>query len=88
MVIPIEQELKAICQEIFDKALGLPEWSKIESGDMFQQGNFIGGFDADEQEFCFSYFATNKNEYWFQFSLETAEEISQGIRLVLVGRPA
>ena len=88
MHIPIEPALKDICQEIHRKAFELLQWSEIESDDMFQQGNFIGGFDADEQEFCFSYFAPNQNEYWFQFSLETAKEISQGIKPVLVGRPA
>ena len=88
MDIPIEPELRSICQEIQSKALGLPQWSEIESDDMFQQGNFVGGFDADEQEFCFSYFAQNKSEYWFQFGLETAKEISQGLKPVLAGRPA
>ena len=88
MDIPIEPELRSICQEIQSKALGLLQWSEIESDDMFQQGNFIGGFDADEKAFCFSYFDQNKSEYWFQFGLETAKEISQGYKPVLAGRPA
>ena len=88
MEIPIESELKNICQEIHEKALELPQWSEVESDDMFQRGNFVGGFDADEQEFCFSYFVTNRTEYWFQFSIETAIEISRGATPKIVGRLA
>lgn len=88
MEIPIEPEFRSICQEINNKKFGLSQWSDIESDDMFQLGNFVGGFDADEEEFCFSYFASNKKEYWFQFSLDAANQISQGVKLVLVGRLA
>lgn len=45
---------------------------------MFQKGSYIGGFDATEQEFCFSVFLDCK-EYWFQFSLGEAKEIYQGL---------
>ncbi|MEW8053316.1 MAG: hypothetical protein AB2809_23415 [Candidatus Thiodiazotropha sp.] len=88
MDIPIEPDLRSICQDIQSKTLELSQWSEIESADMFQQGNFVGSFDADEQEFCFSYFAPNKIEYWFQISLETAQDISKGNSPVLVGRLA
>ena len=88
MDIPIEPELKNICEEIDAKNLQPAQWSEIESDDMFQSGNFIGGFDADENEFCFSYFAPNKMEYWFQFNLEIALEISQGNKPILKGRVA
>lgn len=40
----------------------------IESSDMFQTKNFCGGFDAIENEFCFSYYNDDK-EFWFQLSL-------------------
>lgn len=86
--IPIEHELESICQEIHANDLGLSQWTEIESDDMFQRGAFVGGFDADEQEFCFSYFAPNKVEYWFQFNLETAVQISKGSKPVLLGSPA
>ena len=88
MDIPIESGLRSICEEIEGKNLQVTHWAEIESDDMFQVGNFVGGFDADEQEFCFSYFAPNKNEYWFQFSLDIAKEISQGKTPVLIGRAA
>jgi len=88
MKIPIEPELVSICREITNKGLGVSQWSEIESDDMFQLGNFVGGFDADEGEFCFSYFASNKVEYWFQLNLHVVKQISQGINPTLIGRSA
>ena len=88
MNIPIQSELRSICKDIESKNLDLSQWSEIESDDLFQLGDFIGGFDAEEKEFCFSYYAPNKNEYWFQFNHETAKEIALGKMPVLIGRPA
>ncbi|MCL6417874.1 hypothetical protein MIB92_19655 [Aestuariirhabdus sp. Z084] len=88
MDIPITSELRTICQEIEKKDLRESQWAEIESDDMFQVGCFVGGYDADEHEFCFSYFSPNKGEYWFQFSLEVAKHISQGNNPVLSGRAA
>lgn len=86
MEIPILKELRIICAEIDNKNLDASQWSEIESDDMFQSGNFVGGFDADEQEFCFSYNSPNDIEYWFQFNLEIAKKISQGQSPILTGR--
>jgi hypothetical protein len=88
MDIPIEPEFKNICKDIEAKNLQPHQWAEIESDDMFQSGNFLGGFDAEENEFCFSYFAPNKIEFWFQFNLETALEISKDKKLILTGRVA
>lgn len=88
MNIPIEIELRNICKEIESKNLQASQWAEIESDDMFKSGKYIGGFDADENEFCFSYFAPNEIEYWFQFSIERAKEISKGNKPVLTGRVA
>jgi hypothetical protein len=79
MRIPITKELISICNQINDKGYSIEQWKDIESSDMFQTEQFCGGFDADESEFCFSYFAEDRNEYWFQFTLLTAKEITNGI---------
>lgn len=36
----------------------------IESDDMFQTQNYVGGFDATEMSFCFSYFDANRDEFY------------------------
>lgn len=79
MIIPITKELISICTQINDKGYSVVQWDEIESSDMFQTEQFCGGFDVDESEFCFSYFAEDGNEYWFQFSIATAIEISNGV---------
>lgn len=86
MLIPITEELRNICKKISDQNLPLDDWCLIESDDMFQSENFIGGFDATEKEFTFSYF--DNIEYWFQFSLIQADKISKGETLPLTGRVA
>ena len=79
MLIPITKELISICKQINDKEYSIEQWRDIESSDMFQTEHFCGGFDADESEFCFSHYTDGGKEYWFQFSLLTAIEISNGI---------
>ena len=86
MDIPIKDELKSICIEIVDQNYSIHQWSEIESSDMFQSTSFVGGFDADEFEFCFSYFDESRTEFWFQFTLEQAMSISIGERVRLSGR--
>lgn len=78
MIIPITKELISICNQINDKEYSVEQWGDIESCDMFQTERFCGGFDADESEFCFSYYTDEGNEYWFQFSLMTAIGIVNG----------
>jgi hypothetical protein len=85
MNIPITDELIGICTEIKDRNLLPSQWAEIESSDMFQSEKFAGGYDADEQEFCFSYYLTKDTEYWFQFNLYQALQISQGVKLKIVG---
>lgn len=63
-----------ICKQIVDESKSLEEWAEIESDDMFQNEDYVGGFDATEMEFCFSVFIDN-NEYWFQISLEKVNDI-------------
>jgi len=66
-----------VCNRILDENKTLEQWALIESDDMFQEGDYVGGFDATEMEFCFSV-TENSREYWFQLSLQEIEEISTG----------
>ena len=78
MKLSIDKELLEIFKDILNRNLTLSEWSKIESSDEFQTENYCGGFDATENEFCFSYYDTKKVEYWFQKSLKEIEDIKSG----------
>ena len=86
--IPISEELESICKEIHLKGFSEKQWSEIESDDMFQSKSLVGGYDADENEFCFSYTQSQNEEYWFQFSLALAIEISNGGKPKILGRMA
>ncbi len=76
--IKIDLEYKKICNGIIKRNLSLSEWKEIESSDEFQTENYCGGFDATENEFCFSYYDDEKKEYWFQNSYSEIEQISSG----------
>jgi hypothetical protein len=71
----IDTDLKQICSSICAAHKSLEEWRMIESCDYFQQGKYVGGFDATEDAFCFSYYHEDGHEYWFQISLSEVEEI-------------
>lgn len=75
MIHKFENEFYLIANEIVKENKSINEWAEIESDDMFQLGNYTGGFDAIEMEFCFSVIIDNA-EYWFQFSLDSIKEIS------------
>ena len=78
MRVPIDDALREICRMIVEKDKTEDQWAEIESDDMFQEGPFVGGYDAEESEFCFSYYANDGCEYWFQLSLEQAGQIEGG----------
>lgn len=86
--IPINTDLKSICDEIVDDNLTDEQWAAIESDDTFKRESIVGGYDADESAFCFSYFDDEKKEYWFQFDIGTAKKIAEGIEISVEGRPA
>lgn len=70
------EEFLSICKEIISKELSVSGWSEIESSDEFQTDNYCGGFDEIEGEFTFSYYDKQRNEYWFQLSIEKIAEIN------------
>ncbi len=88
MKIPNDSHLTEICCLIRDESLSIAEWRDIESDDMFQKGHFCGGFEAIEDEFCFSYYSPDGQEYWFQLSLEECLNLAKGDPVAIDGRPA
>ena len=85
MDIPIEEELTRICKDILAESKSEKQWAEIESSDMFQTAMFCGGYDADENEFCFSHFSSDGNEYWFQVSLSDVSKIASGSMVKITG---
>lgn len=73
MKISLSEELVEILEKIKAEKKTLKEWCEIESSDMYQTQHFNGGFDADEEEFTFSYYDDAGNEFWFQFPLNVVE---------------
>lgn len=71
---PIPETLALVCREILKINRTEAEWGEIESDDMFQTEDCIGGYDADERAFCFSYYEQGR-EYWFQISLDQVSDI-------------
>lgn len=88
MQLPVDEELRSICHEIVERNEPLDEWRATESDDEFQSEHFVGGFDAGEDAFCFSYYAPDGTELWFQFTLAEAEEIAAGRRTAVDARAA
>lgn len=88
MKMLLSKDFLEIAQEIVEANKTEEEWAEIESDDMFQRDAFVGGFDADESEFCFSYYASDDEEWWFQVSLEQMQDIVEGAEVEVEMRPA
>ena len=87
MTHEFEKEFFLIVDQIIQENKSLDDWDAIASCDMFQEGNYVGGFESTEMEFTFSYYS-NDDEYWFQLSLDEMFKVKNGeLRSVLV-RPA
>jgi hypothetical protein len=84
----IEPELREICQDIVDRDQSLDEWREMESSDEFQGELYHGGFEAEEDAFCFSYDDPDGAELVFKFTLEEAEEIASGAQKAVEAREA
>lgn len=78
MIIPLSDELIDICEAIADQAYTPVQWARFESDDMFQSEQIVGGYDATEKAFTFSYFDSDKKEWWFQLTLKDVNEIADG----------
>jgi len=88
MKLAVNEEFILICKQLLDKEKKETRWAEIESDDMFQSDSFVGGYDADEEAFCFSYYDEADKEYWFQVTLPQVVEIARGKRIDLEIRPA
>ncbi|MGH1441766.1 MAG: hypothetical protein ACRBBR_16755 [Cellvibrionaceae bacterium] len=73
----IDQILLSIFRLILQEDKSANEWAEIESDDMFQEGDYIGGYDSDEEAFCFSYFS-DEGEYWFQVTIGEIKKAVNG----------
>lgn len=88
MNLQIDNEFVTICREIVAEGHGDAEWAEIESDDMFQSKHYVGGYDADEQAFCFSHYALDGEEQWFQLTLVEVQAVAAGERPAIEARPA
>ncbi len=87
MRVAVTEELRSICRRIIDRQYSEDEWARTAS-DAFQTEHYAGGFDQLEGAFCFSYFAPEHEEFWFQFTLATAKRLANGEDVALEARPA
>lgn len=74
----IDDELLAICNEIYKENKLDEDWAKIESCDMFQSKRFCGGYSAEEQAFGFSYYDETDKEWWFEITLSSLDRVING----------
>jgi len=88
MRIKVDQELIEILKQIDSESRTPDEWAEIESDDMYQSEHYVGGYDADEEAFCFSYYDENRSEHWFQCTLGEVERILLGHLGAIEARPA
>ena len=71
-------QLVDICREIAARQFSPAQWSEVESDDEFQSERLVGGFDATEGRFTFSYFDHKGAEWWFDLTLEKALAAANG----------
>lgn len=88
MKINVGHELLDIIEAIHRESKTAAEWAEIESDDGFQSEHFVGGYDACENAFCFSYYDDGRREYWFQFTLDEARRLLDGAVDEIDTRPA
>lgn len=88
MNVQVGDELRQICRRILGEGLSEEEWAECESDDMFQSKAYAGGFDATEMAFCFSYYAPDGSEHWFQVTLREVKDVAEGKVSEISARPA
>ena len=88
MQLKVDTELRGLCEEIVDRDQSLEDWRETESDDEFQTDHYEGGYDADEDAFCFSHYAPDGEELWFQVTLAEVERIAAGEMSTVEARPA
>ena len=76
-----------LCREILSKGLSESEWASVESDDAFQVVGYEGGFDADENAFCFSAWIDGR-EWWFQLTLAEVQDVAENRKSTVDARLA
>ena len=71
----LDDELIDLCRTILATGRTIEAWRERESDDEFQSPHYVGGYDATEDAFCFSYYDDAQEEWWFQLSLEELESV-------------
>src|SRR5882724_1766754 len=82
----IDEEFRAICREIRSQNLTIIRWRQIESDDMFQSKSYCGGFEACDDAFCFSYYDSTGQEFWFQLTLQEVEDGAANREIIIKAR--
>lgn len=88
MIVQVDDELRQICRAILAEGLTENEWAARESDDMFQSRSYAGGFEAIEMAFCFSHYAPDGSEHWFQVTLGEVNRIADGTLTEVPSTPA
>jgi hypothetical protein len=84
--IPITNEFRDVCRFIVSERKSDDDWAEIESDDLVQTENFVGGYDGTERAFCFSFYGPDRTELWFQVTLVEAMAIAEGQDVIISGR--
>ena len=82
MKLQLDDTFLQIARSIVAEGKTVKEWAEIESDDMFQSGAYVGGYDATEQAFTFSFYG--ESEYWFQLTLDEIRNVCGGQKLCVV----
>lgn len=77
MQLTIDDELRQLLLQLASRHWSLQDWCQAEA-ESFESEHYCGGFDADEQKFCFSRYAAGGNHCWFEFEFSQLEALSCG----------
>lgn len=83
-----DHEFRSLCQSILATNRTQQEWRERESDDEFQSPNYVGGYDATEDAFTFSYFDGADQEWWFQIDFASVTAAAAGDAVTLDLRSA
>jgi len=78
MIVNVEPDFVLICKSIIAANLTDQEWDEVSAADMFQEGNYVGGYEGAESAFTFSYFNGTGDELWFQLGLPEIQKVVAG----------
>ena len=73
-----DAEFQALCRRIAAAERTVDDWRDRESDDEFSSEHYVGGYDATEDAFTFSYYDESGTEWWFQLPLPEVEAIGSG----------